>query len=55
MTGNADYLQRVLVSSFRDYEKFVRTKLHMIKGIAAIETSFAYGVIKRSTVFPMVG
>jgi len=55
MTGDADYLLRVLVSSLADYERFVRTKLHKIKGIAGIETSFAYGVIKRSTVFPKVG
>lgn len=55
MTGAADYLLRVLVSSLQDYERFVRTKLHLIKGIAGIETSFAYGVIKRSMVFPPVG
>lgn len=52
MAGDADYLLRVLVSSFRDYERFVRDKLQKIGGIAAIETSFAYGVVKRSKVFP---
>jgi hypothetical protein len=30
------------------------SKLHPIAGIAAIDTSFAYGIVKRSTVFPRV-
>ncbi|HYD62739.1 MAG TPA: Lrp/AsnC family transcriptional regulator [Noviherbaspirillum sp.] len=55
MTGDADYLLRVLVESLQDYERFVRTRLHKIEGIAAIDTSFAYGVVKRATVFPRVG
>jgi DNA-binding Lrp family transcriptional regulator len=52
MSGGADYLLRVLVESLQDYEQFVRSQLHAIPGIAAIDTSFAYGVVKRSTVFP---
>jgi len=54
MTGDADYLLRVLIESLQDYEQFVRTKLHRIEGIASIDTSFAYGVVKRATVFPKV-
>jgi Lrp/AsnC family leucine-responsive transcriptional regulator len=54
MTGDADYLLRVLVESLEDYEHFVRNHLHKIEGIAAIKTSFAYGVVKRSTVFPRI-
>ncbi|RZF60617.1 Lrp/AsnC family transcriptional regulator [Sphingomonas populi] len=52
MTGDADYLLRVLVSSLRDYERFVREKLHKVPGVASIDTSFAYGQIKKSNVFP---
>lgn len=52
MTGSADYLLRVLVASLRDYEHFVREQLHPIPGIASIDTSFAYGMVKRSTVYP---
>ena len=52
MTGDDDYLLRVLVSSLQDYERFVRERLHQIGGIAGIETSFAYGTVKRGTVFP---
>lgn len=54
MTGAADYLLRVLVESLADYERFVRTQLHVVPGIAAIDTSFAYGHVKRATVFPPV-
>ena len=54
MTGDADYLLRVLVASLQEYEQFVRSHLHRIQGIAAIDTSFAYGVVKRATVFPKI-
>ena len=54
MTGDADYLLRVLVESLQDYEVFVRARLHMIEGIASIDTSFAYGTVKRATRFPKV-
>ena len=54
MTGDADYLLRVLVESLADYETFVRSRLHLIEGIASINTSFAYGTVKRATRFPKV-
>lgn len=54
MTGDADYLLRVLIESLQDYEQFVRNKLHTIDGIASIDTSFAYGTVKRSNVFPRI-
>lgn len=52
MTGNSDYLLRVLVEGLTDYETFVRNKLQKIPGIASIDTSFAYGVVKQSRIFP---
>jgi Lrp/AsnC family transcriptional regulator, leucine-responsive regulatory protein len=54
MTGSDDYLLRVVVESLKDYEQFVRSRLHRIAGIASIDTSFAYGVVKRATVFPKI-
>lgn len=54
MTGQVDYLLRVLVESLKDYERFVRTDLHAIPGIESIDTSFAYGRVKRSSVFPPI-
>jgi Lrp/AsnC family transcriptional regulator, leucine-responsive regulatory protein len=54
MTGSDDYLLRILVQSLSDYENFVRKRLQPIPGIASIDTSFAYGVVKRSYVYPRV-
>ncbi|UBV45295.1 Lrp/AsnC family transcriptional regulator (plasmid) [Deinococcus taeanensis] len=52
MTGSADFLLRVLVESLKDYEEFVRYQLHAVPYVASIDTSFAYGHVKRATVFP---
>lgn len=52
MTGSDDYLLRILVESLKNYEAFVRSKLHPIAGISSIDTSFAYGTVKRSAVYP---
>lgn len=54
MTGDWDYLMRVVVASLEDYERFTRKKVHKIPGVAAIETSFAYGEVKRINIFPAV-
>ncbi|WP_027263952.1 Lrp/AsnC family transcriptional regulator [Sedimentitalea nanhaiensis] len=54
MTGLSDYLLRVVVSDLEDYERFVRVRLHPIGGISSIDTSFVYGVVKRTHVFPQV-
>lgn len=53
MTGNTDYLLRVLVESLKHYEDFVRKQLHTAPGVASIDTSFAYGHVKRASVFPL--
>lgn len=53
LTGAWDYQLRVLVPDLEKYETFVRTRLHTIGGIASIDTTFAYGTIKRTDVFPM--
>ncbi|RDJ05652.1 transcriptional regulator BkdR [Rhizobium grahamii] len=52
MTREADYLPRVLVQSPKDYVRFVRQQIHNIEGIAWIDTSFAYGTVKKTTEFP---
>ncbi|MGO1118859.1 Lrp/AsnC family transcriptional regulator [Rhodovibrionaceae bacterium A322] len=54
MTGDADYLLRVLVRSLESYEDFIRGKIHPIPGIASIDTSFAYGTVKQTRVYPTV-
>lgn len=52
LTGEADYLLRVMVADLQAYEDFVRTHLHGIPGISSITTSFVYGTVKSSRVFP---
>lgn len=52
MTGETDYLLRVLCTDLDSYEIFVRKKLHKVPGIASIDTSFAYGIVKQSVVYP---
>lgn len=52
MTGQTDYQLRVVVESLDAYERFIRTRLQRLGGIGSIDTSFAYGTIKNSTVFP---
>ena len=53
MTGGADYELRVVARSLEDYEQLVRHTIQKLPGIAAIETSFAYGVVKKSRVLPV--
>ncbi len=52
MTGAADYLLRICVSGLEAYEDFIRNRIHPIGGIGSIDTSFVYGTIKKSGVFP---
>jgi len=52
MTGLSDYLLKVVVQDLASYEVFVRKHLHAIGCVASIDTSFAYGVVKKTTVFP---
>lgn len=52
MTGDTDYLLRVVVESLEAYEAFIRKRIHPIPYIASINTSFAYGVVKQSRVLP---
>jgi Lrp/AsnC family leucine-responsive transcriptional regulator len=54
MTGPADYLLRVVVSGLDAYEDFIRNRIHPIGGIGSIDTSFVYGTVKNTGVFPLV-
>ncbi|GAA3253325.1 hypothetical protein GCM10020258_10440 [Sphingomonas yabuuchiae] len=53
LTGDADYLLRVIVADLEAYERFIRRKMHAIAGIASLDTTFAYGVVKSSRTFPV--
>ena len=52
MTGDTDYLLRVVVQSLEAYETFIRARIHPIPSIASINTSFAYGMVKQSRILP---
>lgn len=52
-SGSEDYLLQVVVESHDAYERFLRDRLHPIPGVAAIETSFALGVVKRVSTLPI--
>jgi DNA-binding Lrp family transcriptional regulator len=53
MTGEADYMLRVLVSSLRDYERFVMNHLTKMAGVANIKSSFALNQVKYRTAIPV--
>ncbi|MGE0503431.1 MAG: Lrp/AsnC family transcriptional regulator [Rhizobiaceae bacterium] len=53
LTGDADYLLRVLVEDLDAYETFVRSRLHAIPGIASINTSLVYSNVKQTQIFPL--
>jgi Lrp/AsnC family leucine-responsive transcriptional regulator len=54
MTGQRDYLLRVVVKDLSAYEMFLKQKLTRLEGVASIESSFALGQVKQSTVLPVV-
>lgn len=53
MTGQRDYLMRIVVCDLEAYERFLKQKLTRLDGVASIETSFALGYVKRSEVLPL--
>ena len=53
MTGDADYLIRVVVPDVAAYERFLKDSLTRIEGVAGIKSSFALKQVKYSTVLPL--
>ncbi len=53
LTGEADYLLRVIVADLDAYERFVRKRLQAIAGIGSIATSLVYGKVKSSRILPL--
>ena len=52
MTGQVDYQLRVLVAGLDAYEAFIRNKIHPIGGVGSIDSSFVYGTVKKTAVYP---
>ena len=53
MTGQRDYLMRIVVKDLEAYERFLKEKLTRVPSVASIETSFALGQVKRSEHLPI--
>jgi len=53
MTGDEDYLLRVLVSDISELEKFILTRLTKIKGVSNIRSSFALKQVSYKTALPL--
>ena len=53
MTGDADYLLRVVVPDLAAYERFLMQKVTRIRGIASIKSSFALRTVKYRTDLPI--
>ncbi|MBM3601101.1 MAG: Lrp/AsnC family transcriptional regulator [Alphaproteobacteria bacterium] len=53
MTGDADYLLRVVVADLAAYERFLMDHLTRIAGVASIKSSFALKQVKYRTALPI--
>ena len=52
ISGEFDFLLKIVVKDMKAYELYVREKLTKIKGIAKIQTSFVLGVTKDTSELP---
>lgn len=53
MTGEADYLLRVVVPDLASYERFLKDHLTRIPGVASIKSSFALKQVRYRTALPL--
>lgn len=53
MSGESDYVLRVLACSIEDYERFLRKTLLHLPGVGAINSNFALKPIKVTTAVPV--
>ncbi len=53
MTGDADYLLRVVVPDLASYERFLKEHLTRIPGVANIRSSFALKQVRYRTALPL--
>ncbi|MFN2378484.1 MAG: Lrp/AsnC family transcriptional regulator [Candidatus Binatia bacterium] len=55
MTGDADYLLRVVVPDVAAFERFLLDHLTRIPGVASVKSSFALKQVKYRTSLPLAG
>ncbi|ART67280.1 AsnC family transcriptional regulator [Mycobacterium dioxanotrophicus] len=54
VTGESDYLLRIVVTNLEQYERVIRTRLQRLPGITSIDSSFTFGQIKQTFVYPPI-
>ena len=55
MTGNFDYLLRVVVADMDDFERIHSQKLTRLPGVSRVQSSFALRTVRKSSVLPVAG
>ena len=53
MTGNFDYLLRVVVADTADFERIHRQKLTRLPGVSRVQSSFTLRTVRKSGVLPV--
>ena len=53
MSGEFDYLIRVVVSDMADFERIHKTELTRLPGVARVNSSFAIRTVQRKTELPL--
>lgn len=53
MSGESDYMMRVVVGSIDEYERFLKKILLHLPGVASINSSFALKCVKMTTQLPI--
>ena len=53
MTGDSDYLLRIVVPDVTAYEEFLKNHLTRIAGVSSIKSSFALNRVKYETALPL--
>ena len=53
MSGNNDYLLRIVAGSIEAYERFLSTHLLQVRGVRAVNTSFVLKTKKFTTRLPV--
>jgi Lrp/AsnC family transcriptional regulator, leucine-responsive regulatory protein len=53
ISGDHDFLLKILVKDIRAYEALIREKISRIQGVQKISSSFVLGVPKRTTEIPL--
>ena len=54
MSGESDYMLRILIASIEDYEHFLKRVLVHLPGVAAVNSGFALKSVKISTEIPII-